>query len=330
MASKLTLTMACNDYDRTAALATGEIGVDGVDLIYLTLPVEEIFWRMLQYQEFDAAEMSMSAYTMLLSREERQFTAIPVFTSKAFRHSCIFINANSGIRKPEDLRGRKVGVPEYHMTAALWQRGLLQHEYGVLPHEIQWFTGGLQEIGRVERVRLDLPGEISVTPVLDDTLDAMLFRGDLDALLGPYIPPSFHLPSSPVVRLFPDHQAAEKDYYLRTGIIPIMHAIVIKTDLLDRHPWLGQAFVKAFVAAKDACLKNLYKTAALHDSLLFLTAAVEEHISLFGPDFWSYGVGPNERSLQALLQYSAEQHLSCRQVDLKELFAPSTAAGFHV
>ena len=293
MASKLTLTLACNDYDRTAAIATGRIPVDGVDLVYLTLPVEEVFWRMLQYQEFDAAEMSMSAYTMLLSRGERQFTAIPVFTSKAFRHSCIFINADSGIKTPEDLRGKRIGVPEYHMTAAVWQRGLLQHEYGVLPHESQWFTGGLREPGRVERVSLDLPPEISVTPVFDDTLDAMLLRGDLDALLGPYIPPSFHLPSSPVVRLFPDHEAAEKDYYVRTGIIPIMHTIVIRTELLDRFPWLGQALVKAFTASKDESLKNLYKTNALHDSLLFVTAAVEEHIRLFGQDFWSYGVAPN-------------------------------------
>jgi len=330
MTGKVRITLACGDYDRNHALRDGTVKVDGVDLNYITLPVEETFWRMLQYEEFDAAEMSMSAYVLKLSRGEDQFIAIPVFPSKMFRHSCIFINREAGIRRPEDLRGRKIGTPEYHMTAGLWLRGILQHEYGVYPHEIEWFTGGAEEPGRVERVTLNLPPEIKLTPVLDKTLNNMLVDGEIDALIAPRMPSALEKGSPKVGRLIENYFEVEKDYYQRTGIIPIMHTVVLKRSLYEKNPWLAQSLYKAFYQSKELCLKKMYDSNALTHSLPFLLVNVEEQRKIFGYDLWSYGVEKNLKALEALTQYSYEQGLSERLVSVDELFAPSTIAGFHI
>ena len=172
------LSLACWNYDRTRALLEGSVPVDGIDLTYLNLPVEETFFRMMRFHEFDASEMSLSSYVLSLFSEKPPFVAIPVFPSRSFRHSCIFINANSGIREPKDLIGKRVGSPEYQLTAPVWIRGILSDEYKIPVGSARYFTGGQEDPGRVEKMKLSLPPEIHVEPIpAEKTLSKMLDAG---------------------------------------------------------------------------------------------------------------------------------------------------------
>jgi 4,5-dihydroxyphthalate decarboxylase len=231
---KIHLTLACWEYDRTRPLQEGKVKVEGVDLTYLPLHVEETFWRMLRYQDFDAAELSMNSYLMARDKGSPRFIAIPVFPSRFFRHSFIFINTDAGIREPKDLIGKRVGVPEYQITAAVWIRGLLQHEYDVLPSKMKWFTGGAEDPGREEKIRPDLPKEVEIQWIgRDRTLSAMLERGELDALICAHVPSPFVRRSPKVKRLFPNFRELEMDYYRRTKIFPIMHAIALREEVYE-------------------------------------------------------------------------------------------------
>ena len=244
---KIRLTLACWDYDRTRPLQEGRVQVEGVELTYLPLRVEETFWRMLRYQEFDAAELSMGSY--LLSRENGspRFVAIPVFPSRAFRHSCIYINTESGIREPKDLAGKRVGVPEYQVTMATWARGILQHEYGVKPEQMRWFTGGEEHPGREDKIRHDLPKNIDIRSIgPDQTLSSMLERGEIDAVISPHMPSPFVRRSPKVRRLIPNFREVEKEYYRRTKIFPIMHTVALREDFYEKNPWVAQNLCKAF------------------------------------------------------------------------------------
>jgi 4,5-dihydroxyphthalate decarboxylase len=249
--SKIRLTLACDTYDRTDALADGTVEPEGIDLNYIHLPVEETFWRMCQYHEFDISEMSLSSYMINLSRND-DFRAIPVFPSRAFRHDCIFINADSGIKEPQDLVGKRVGLPEYQITAAIFQRGLLQHEYEVQPTSIKWFQGGLLKPGREERTEIAYPKGISVQKLgPDQTLTRMLEDGEIDALLTARTPPNFSPDGNgPIRRLFPDFKKVEHDYYRKTAIFPIMHTVVLRKDVLDNYPWAAESVFKAFASRK--------------------------------------------------------------------------------
>ena len=205
--SDLNLTLACEDYDRTRALRDGSVRPEGIDLTYLVLPVEEIFWRMLRFEDFDVAELSLGAFLVAAAQGRRPFMAIPVFPSRTFRHRCFFVNTASGINRPDDLRGKKVGVPEYTMTASVWLRGLLEHEYGVPPEEIHWFQGGEEQPGRKDRVDFDLPPNIMLKVIPQDkTLNAMIESGEIDALMSPRMPSCFLSRSQKVRRLFPDYK----------------------------------------------------------------------------------------------------------------------------
>src|SRR5258707_8727288 len=211
---KLPISFACWDYDRTRALADGTVRPDGIDLTYLSLPVEETFFRMMRSREFDASEMSLSSYSASLHTENPPFIAIPAFPSRFFRHSCIFISSKSGIRKPEDLKGKRVGVPEYQMTAPVWIRGILSDDHGVKVTDVEHYSGGEEQPGRDEKIRLDLPASIRVKPIgPSQTLSRMLADGELDALVTARAPSTFHKRPDDVKRLFPDYVAAEKDYY---------------------------------------------------------------------------------------------------------------------
>jgi len=325
------LTLACWNYDRTRALVDGRVAVDGVDLNYLTLPVEETFFRMLRYREFDVAEMSLSSYVMSLFSDDPPFIAIPVFPSRSFRHSCIFVNRHSGICEPKDLIGKKVGSPEYQLTAPVWIRGILSDEYGVPVSAAQYFTGGQEQPGRIEKVKLALPPEIRVHLIPPGkTLSKMLEEGEIDALYTPRIPSSFHAGSGAVHRLFQNHAAVEKAYFAKTKIFPIMHTVVIRRDIYRKHPWVAQSLCKAFVAAQKETYKDLYEAAALKYMLPWLLHHVEETRQIMGEDFWSYGFENNVRTLETFLRYSHEQGLSKRSLDPRELFAPETFGVFKV
>jgi 4,5-dihydroxyphthalate decarboxylase len=328
--AKIQLTLACGDYDRTSALALGDVEPEGIELNYLRLSAEEIFWRMLRHQEFDVAEMSLSSYLIHRSRND-DFTAIPVFPSRCFRHSCIFIHSGSGIKHPQDLIGKRVGVPEYQMTAPLWQRALLQHDYGVHPSTIQWFQGGLEQPGREEKERLNLPPNIVIQSLrADQTLSHMLEVGEIDALLSARIPSSFiHNPEA-VQRLFPAFKQIEQEYFHKTGIFPVMHVIVLRKEIIAKYPWAGGSLYKAFCQAKDQLFEQMAQTSALRLSLPWLIAEVEETQRLMRTDFWPYGIAANRKTLEAATLYSYEQGLTPRQLTVEELFLSSTLDAFRI
>src|SRR5580698_3345552 len=273
---KLRLTMACWNYDRTRALMEGRIPIDGVDLNYLNLPVEETFFRMLRHREFEVAELSLSSYTVSLFRENPPFIAIPIFLSRYFRHSCIYVNAGSGIREPKDLIGKRIGNPEYQMTAPVWIRGIMSDEYGVPVTSPTYLSGGEEQPGRSEKIALSLPPEIRTESIPGDkTLSQMIESGEIDALYTARAPSSFGR-SNHVLRLFPDYSTVERAYYVKTNIFPIMHVIVVRRDVYRENPWVIQSLYKAFVEAQKRVYEDLRDTAALKFMLPWLHAHVEE------------------------------------------------------
>ena len=329
--SRLQLSLACWDYDRTRALADGSVRADGIDLVYNNLFVEETFFRMLRNREFDIAEMSMSSYCVSLMREDPPFIAIPVFPSRFFRHSCIFVSAKSGIREPKDLAGKRIGVPEYQMTAPVWIRGILQDEYGVDPASCEYLTGGEEEPGRDEKLALDLPPKFRVKPIgPQQTLARMIAEGDLDAMHTARAPSTFATRPEAVKRLFENFVEVEKAYYRKTRIFPIMHTVVIRRELYRANRWIAQSLHKAFAQAQRKTYEHLGTSMALATMLPWQSAHVEEARALLGADWWPYGVEPNRHVLETFLRYHHEQGLSKRRLKLEELFAPETLTSFRV
>lgn len=327
----LKLTLACWGYDRTRALADGRVRPDGIELNYLTLPVEETFFRMLRHEEFDAAEMSLSSYVLSLVGGERRFVAIPVFPSRMFRHSCIYVHAGSGIRSPKDLIGRRIGTPEYQMTAAVWIRGILADDHGLPVTSAVYLTGGEEEPGRHEKLALDLPAAIRVERIgPDQTLSSMLARGDIDALYTARTPSTFRSNPGTVRRLFEDFPAVEREYFRRTGIFPIMHTVVIRRRVYERDPWIAQSLCKAFSAAQREAYADLGETAALKTMLPWLTAHLEETRREMGDEFWPYGIERNRAALATFLRYSHEQGLARQVWNPAELFATETLESFKI
>lgn len=319
---KLDLTIACESYDRVAALASGQVQVEGCRANVIPLHAEELFLRTTSRQEFDVSEMSLSSYILATSRSGFPYVAIPVFPSRVFRHSAIYLNAHSGIAAPADLRGKTVGVPEYQMTAAVWARGLLSDAYGVRSQDIRWRTGGLEQPGRVEKLPLALPPGFDVQPIpADQRLSDLLAFGELDAVISARAPSCFG--SNPAVtRLFPDYKAAERDYFRQTGLFPIMHVVVVRRSLADRHPWLPSSLFKAFSQAKAAGVSRLGEIGALAVTLPWLVAEYEETVREMGRDYWPYGIERNRAALSAVVRYAEEQGLTSRRMTIEELFAP--------
>jgi 4,5-dihydroxyphthalate decarboxylase len=318
----LPLTLACWDYDRTRALQDGRVRPEGIELTYLPLTMPESFVRMLQFGEFGASEMSLSSYARTVTADVRPFVAIPVFPSRMFRHSSIYVHVGSGIDEPRDLIGKRVGCPEYQMTAAVWVKGILAEHHGVPVESVTYFTGGLEQAGRRE-MPMSLPGAIVVRPIGDDkTLSAMLDAGEIDALYTPQQPSSFTNGSKNVRRLFEDHKSVEQAYFAKTEIFPIMHVVIVRQDVYEAHPWVARSLVKAFDAAKRLAEADLFETKAVKIMLPWLTAHAEETTELLGPDFWPYGIERNRHTLQVFLRYSWEQGLLSRPLRPDELFAP--------
>ncbi|MDX2702314.1 ABC transporter substrate-binding protein [Streptomyces sp. PA03-6a] len=325
--TRLHLTFACGDYDHTRALEEGTIRPDGIDLTYLRLPVEETFFRMMRHREFEVAEMSLSSYVLSLGdgTEPSPFVALPVFTSRMFRHGALYCHADSGITGPEDLRGKRVGTPEFQLTACVWMRGILADRHGVPFDSVTYVTGGQETPGRVEKASVDLPGTVRVERVPEGrTLSELLSSGEIDALCTPRVPGPFTAGDPRVRRVFPDVVAAEKEYHAATGIFPIMHVVVVRRDVYDRQPWVAQSLYKALLAAKDAAYATLYDTSALRFMLPWLTPQLEEARDLLGRDYWSYGLGANRDTLATFLRYHHEQGLSGRRWTPEELFAPES------
>jgi len=322
--SRLRLSLACWDYDRTRALQSGAVTPAGIDLVYLPLPPEETFFRMLRHREFDVAEMSLSSYVLTLFTDDPPFIAIPVFPSRVFRHGSIYVRDDGSVTTPADLAGRAVGVPEYQMTAAVWIRGILAEHHGLPVDAVTYRTGGLHDPGRVEKIHLDLPPRFRVSPIpADTTLDAMLVAGEIDALYTARAPRSYR-PGGPVRRLFSDPRAAEREYFRKTGIFPIMHTVVIRREVYEAHRWIARSLFDAFAAAKEAVYPQLHELTALKVSLPWTVSLAEETVELMGRDFWPYGLAPNATTLETFLRYSHEQGLAKRRLAPTDLFAPET------
>lgn len=329
--SRLNLTFGCWNYDRTRSLMDGSVVPDGIDLNYLNMPVEETFFRMLRHREFDVAEMSLSSYTVSMFNPQRPFVAIPVFPSRFFRHSCIYVNAGSGIREAKDLIGKRVGNPEYQMTAPVWIRGILSDHYGVPVDSVTYFTGGEEEPGRSEKIRLDLPPNIRVQPIgPGQTLARMLLEGEIDALYTARMPSTFLNGGGRVRRLFEDYEQVERNYFRETGLFPIMHTVAMRRDVYESNRWIAQSLMKALRESQRRAYEDLYQTAALKVMLPWLTAHVEQVRSEMGEDFWPYGFEKNEANLRTFLRYHFEQGLSKRLLEPGELFAPEAMEAFKI
>lgn len=329
--SSLRLTMACWNYDRTRALADGSVRPDGIDLNYLTLPVEETFFRMLRYREFDACEMSLSSYTVSLQKDDPAFIAIPAFPSRMFRHSSIYVSAKSGIREPKDLIGKRCASPEYQMTAPVWIRGILSDEYGVDVRAVQHVTGGEEEPGRDEKLKLNLPPEIKIRPIgPTQTLARMIADGEVDAMFTARKPSTFHTRPGTVRRLFENYVDVERAYFRKTRIFPIMHTVVIRRDVYKQNPWVARSLYKALVEAQRRTYEDFEETAAMKSMLPWTVAHVEEARRELGDDWWPYGFAPNRHVLDTFLRYHHDQGLSKRRLQPEDLFAPETLEAFKI
>ncbi len=331
--SKLRLSFACWNYDRTRALLDGSVQADGIDLNYLCLPVEETFFRMARHREFDVAEMSFSSYCVSLNQPERPFVALPVYPSRFFRHSCIYVNAGAGIREPKDLIGKRIASPEYQMTAPVWIRGILHDHYGVPVENAgqPYLFGGEEEPGRIEKLKLELPPGIRLQAIGPaQTLSQMLADGEIDALYTARAPSSFVRGDGRVKRLFENYADLERAYWRDTGIFPIMHVIVMRRDVYEANRWIAQSLTKAFYAAQKKAYEDLAETAALKSMLPWLVAHVEEARREMGEDWWPYGLERNRKALETFTRYHCEQGLSKRQLKLDELCAPESLEAFMI
>ena len=322
----LTLTLACGPYDRTEALRTGQVKPEGIDLHYIAIQSPpEIFSRMIDFKSFDASEMSLSGYLQMRATGNEEFTAVPVFPSRVFRHGFIFVQ--DGIQKPSDLAGKVVGVPEYWQTAAVWIRGILQHEYDVDLKTIEWREGGVDVPLSPEEseARKNMPGYRPQMLAAGECLSDQLAKGMLDAVIGARKPGS--VDKTPGLRrLFPNYREVEKEYFQRTGIFPIMHTLVVRTEIYERHPWVAESLYKALSESKRICLNQMRFTGTIKYTLPWLFSDLEEIDDTFGGDPWPYGYPANRHVLETFAQYLHEQDFISNPLDPGKYFAPILAS----
>jgi 4,5-dihydroxyphthalate decarboxylase len=326
--AKLDLSVAVGDYDRTRALLDGNVTIDGVDPIYMKLGPEEIFFRAFRATEFDICELSLSSYTVKTAQGNCPYIAVPAFVSRTFRHTAIYVRADR-VKKPEDLKGRKVGVPEYQLTANVWARALLEDDYGVRPADIHWIRGGIEHAGRPEKLTIKLPAGVRLDNAPEGaTISGLLEAGEIDGFIAPRPPKLVERGHPNIGWLFPDPVSVAKDYYKRTGLFPIMHVVGIRRELAERHPWLPGAVFKAFEQSKEIGMAELSDTSATKVTLPFVEEALRDARALMGEDFWSYGVDKNRKTLDYFLGQHHAQGLSSRRVSVDELFHPATFESF--
>jgi 4,5-dihydroxyphthalate decarboxylase len=322
----LKLTYAGEEhFDRTAALQTGRVSPPGIDLNYVVLGVRELFRRQAQFAEFETSEMSVSTMMMMISRGIDRFVGIPAFPSRHFRHRQLYVNVDAGIERPEDLVGKRVGVPEYQMTAALWIRAFLQHDYGVAPQDIRWFYGGLNSADYAERMRHETaPGlQLEAIPA-NRTLSELLEAGELDAIAASQPPRHFREGSPRIRRLFADYREVEREYYERTGFFPIMHMVAVRRDVYEANRWVPVSMLQGLVESRQRAFEQMHDPDTPPVGHPWWHAEVEQLDRMFGGDPYRYGFENNRAILEAMTRYSFEQGLSARKVDPEELFAPET------
>ncbi len=313
----IALSLAIAPYDHARGLEA-----QGIDLTVLELPIEEIFYRFTRFREFDVAEMSFAKTLALASQPGSDIVPLPVFPSRVFRHSAIYVGHTGAIKEPKDLEGRKVGIPEWAQTAGIYVRGLLQHEYGVDLAKIEWFQAGVHQPGRIEKVKLNLPPGVRVAPVPQKSLAQMLASGELDAVISARDPGGS--------RLFESYQEVEAEYFGRTHIFPIMHVVVLRRAVYERDRWIAMNLYKAFEAAKRASEARIVEIGLSHLPMPWLAEHARRWRALAGEDFWPYGIEANRPTLEAFAQYAFEQGVTARKLALEEIFAPETRESFKI
>jgi 4,5-dihydroxyphthalate decarboxylase len=319
--SNLQLSIAIGDYDHTRDLTSGRVRAEGIELVSSLLPPEEVFHRFGDFREWDVSEMSMGRYAALRSQGDCSITALPVFVSRMFRHSMIYVREGSAVRVPADLRGKRVGVPEWAQTACIYTRGMLAHDAGVPLESVHWVQAGINDTGREEKVRLDLPPTLMLDRIRDRSLNDMLVSGEIDAMLSARAPAGL---GRGIVRMFPDHAPVEKAYFLKTGIFPIMHVVTLRSEVLERHPWVAMNLIKAFEEAKSRSYARLLDITASPAPLAWLNPVAHQMVEVFGNDFWPYGLEKNRVTLDAFLGFAHEQSIASRLMLPEELFPRQT------
>lgn len=328
--SKLKLSIAIGNYDRVRPLIDGRVQIDGVDPVFMPLSPEEIFFRAFRNQEFDVTEMSFSSYLIKHSLSESPYTAIPVFLSRAFRHTAIYVRKDR-IQKPADLKGKRIGIPEYQLTALVWARSILADDFGVNPEDVTWVLGGIDEPGRIEKIKVQLPSNIRLEYAPEtETISSLLDKGEIDGFIAPRAPSGSAAKNPAIGWLFDDPTTVAKDYFRRTGVFPIMHVTGIRNSIVEAHPWLPGALFKAFEESKTVALEHLSETSATKVTLPFVEEQLKAARELMGFDFWSYGVDKNRPTLEAFTRYHHNQGLSSRHVAVDELFHPATYEQFKI
>lgn len=328
--SQLPLTIAISDYDHVRDFQDGRVRAEGIDANFLNFQVEEIFYRFVNFREWDVSEMSFGKYVALKSQGDESLTSIPVFPSRVFRLSSIFVTADSKLKSIADLAGKKVGVPEWAQTAAIYTRGYLVHQAGIPLDKITWVQAGVSMPGRKEKVALNLPDGVSLTPVADKSLEAMLLSGEIDAIMSAHPPEIFERGGAEIVRLVGDYQEQEAAYFQETGIFPIMHTLAVRSDVADAHPWVLGNLLKAFNAAKDASVARAREMTASRFPIPWAPYFAEQSAGMFGDDYWPYGIEDNQVTLDAFLQYSFEQGVCQRRLQTDDLFPKNVRSSFKV
>jgi 4,5-dihydroxyphthalate decarboxylase len=321
--SKLKLSFACAAYDRVVPLLTGEVRLDGIDLNFIVMEDQrQTFDRMAGGLEFDACEMSSAEIVMNHCKGGSPFVAIPVFVSRVFRHGFVVVNKRSGVKTPKDLEGRRIGVPLYTMSAAVWIRGFLEHEYGVDLSGVTWVQAAANTAG--SHGHPTVPALLKPANIVnrhDKSLSQQLEDGDIDAMIGGLLPDSLFT-NPDVVRLFPNYAEVEKDYYKRTRLFPIMHLVAIRRDLYERHPFVATSLYDGLFRAKEVAAKHMRSLGALRCMLPWLPDHVAEADAIFDRDPWPYGIEPNRPSIEALIDYLREQGMIAFKPKPEDIFAP--------
>ncbi|HUQ74464.1 MAG TPA: 4,5-dihydroxyphthalate decarboxylase [Burkholderiales bacterium] len=318
----ISLSLGINSYDHVRDLVSGEVRPAGIDLVPLELPIEELFYRFSRFREWHVSEMSFGKVVSMMSEEKPEIIALPVFLSRVFRHSAIYLPEGSPIKAPKDLEGRRVGIPEWAQTAGIYVRGMLAHEYGVDLARIEWFQAGVREPGRVEKVALHLPAGVKIRRMADKTLLGMLAAGELDAVMSAR--------EIPAPRLFKDYRAVEAEYWKQTRIFPIMHVLVLKRDVYERDRWIAMNLFKAFDEARRRSVARVREFGLSHVPLPRVPDHTKQWVALAGEDFWPYGIEPSRPTLEAFFQYAHEQGVAKKRLRMEDVFAPETREQFRI
>jgi len=326
----LPLTLAISEYDHVRDLVSGRVKPEGIQLTALSLSIEEIFYRFTLYREWDVSEMSMGKYVALRSQGDTSLSALPVFPSRVFRQSSIFVRSEGGLRGPADLRGKRVGLPEWAQTAAIYTRGWLAHQVGIPLAEIRWVQAGVNEPGRSEKVALSLPPGIAIERPAGKSLNQMLLAGELDAVMTAHPPAAFEAGDPRVRRLVEDFVPLEEAYWRATRIFPIMHCVAVKTSVLEAHPWVAMNLLTAFERAKERSIARAFEATASRFPIPWTFDHARRAQAMFEGGYWPYGVHPNRVTLEAFLGYAHEQGVTARRLQPEELFPKEVASSFKV